>query len=56
MSDERPVANGDSPAALIVAAVIVVAIVLLLLFARGPEDQERSAAPLPAVAALTMRG
>ena len=56
MSDERPAAGSDSPAALIAAAVIVVAIVLLLLFARGPEDQERSAAPGPALAALTALG
>ena len=48
MSDERPsAADGDSPTALIVAALIVLAIVLLLLFARGPEDQERSGAPPP---------
>ena len=36
----------------VIAALIVAAIVLLLLFARGPEDQGRAAALLPAVAAL----
>jgi uncharacterized membrane protein YhhN len=44
MSDDGPVAN-DNPTALIAAAVLVVAIVLLLLFARGPEEQDRSLAP-----------
>ena len=34
------------------AAVAVVLIVLLVLFARGPEDQDRSGASLP-VAAVT---
>jgi hypothetical protein len=34
------------------AAVAVVLIVLLVLFARGPEDQDRSGAALPGAAAL----
>ncbi len=35
------------------AAVAVVLIVLLVLFARGPEDQERSGATLPVAAVQT---
>jgi hypothetical protein len=54
MNGDNPAANGDGPAAWVVAAVIVAAIVVLLLFARGPEDQERSAAPRE-VAAMLIR-
>jgi hypothetical protein len=35
----------------ITGLLVVIAILLLLIFARGPEDQERSAAP-PAMAAV----
>ena len=37
----------------VTAAVAVVLIVLLVLFARGPEDQDRSGATLPVAAVLT---
>ncbi len=37
----------------VTAVVAVVLIVLLVLFARGPEDQDRSGATLPAAAVLT---
>ena len=37
----------------VVAVVAVVLIVLLVLFARGPEDQERSGATLPEAAVAT---
>ena len=37
---------------LIAGLLVVIAIVLLLIFVRGPEDQERSAAP-DVVAAIT---
>jgi hypothetical protein len=36
----------------VVATVAVVLIVLLVLFARAPEDHERSGASLPVVVAL----
>jgi hypothetical protein len=39
----------------VVAVVAVVLIVLLVLFARGPEDQERSGASLPVATGLTSR-
>jgi hypothetical protein len=51
MTDERPARDGDSAVGWVIAALIVTAIVLLVLFARGPEDQERSSAPA-AVAAI----
>ena len=50
MNDEAP-ANAGGTMAWVIAVVIVAAIVAFVLFARGPEDQERSAAP-PAVAAV----
>ena len=37
----------------VVAVVAVVLIVLLVVFARGPEDQERSGATLPVATVLT---
>ncbi len=51
MNDETPAANGDGISAWVIAAIIVAAIVVLVLFARGPEDQERSATP-PTIATI----
>jgi hypothetical protein len=45
--------NTDRSMNYVVAAVAVVLIVLLVLFARGPEEQERSGATLPLAAVLT---
>jgi hypothetical protein len=57
MTDRGPVTDVDSPTALFVAALIGLAIVLLLIFARGPEDQQRSVAPTaPIVSALSTGG
>jgi hypothetical protein len=39
--------DSDSGISYVVAAVAVVLIVLLVLFARAPEDHERSGASLP---------
>ena len=50
MNDEAP-ANADGTVRWVIAILIVAAIVLLVLFARGPEDQERSVAP-PAVSTV----
>jgi len=44
--------DSDSGISYVVAAVAVVLIVLLVLFARAPEDQERSGASLPVPATL----
>jgi hypothetical protein len=44
----------SSPAAWIVGVVVAVAIIGLLVFARGPEDQDRSGAVAP-TAAITQR-
>jgi hypothetical protein len=44
--------NDDGPVNWVLMGLIVVAIVLLAVFARGPEDQERSLAPTPVVAEL----
>ncbi len=50
MNDEAP-ASADGAVGWVIAVLIVAAIVAFVLFARGPEDQERSATP-PAVAAV----
>ena len=44
--------DSDSGISYVVAAVAVVLIVLLVLFARAPEDHERSGASLPVAVAL----
>jgi hypothetical protein len=44
--------NGDDGIGYVVATVAVVLIVLLVLFARAPEDHERSGASLPVAAPL----
>jgi hypothetical protein len=51
MNDEAPATGGEGIAGWVIAALIVAAIVALVLFARGPEGQDRSAAP-PALTAL----
>jgi hypothetical protein len=43
----------SSPAGWVVGIVVVAAVIGLLLFARGPEDQDRSGAVAP-VAAITL--
>jgi hypothetical protein len=45
MTDEQMTDEGGM-AAWVIAAIVIVAIVLMILFARGPEDQERSGAIL----------
>ena len=45
--------DSDDGTGYVVAIVAVVLIVLLVLFARGPEDQERSGATLPVASVLT---
>jgi hypothetical protein len=45
--------NTDDQMGYVVAALAVALIVLLVLFARGPEDQERSGASLPVAAVMT---
>jgi hypothetical protein len=42
--------DSDDATGYVVAIVAVVLIVLLVLFARGPEDQERSGAWVPVAA------
>jgi hypothetical protein len=42
----------DDSMSIVVAAVAVVLIMLLVLFARAPEDHERSGASLPVPATL----
>jgi hypothetical protein len=44
--------NTDDSMGYVVAAVAVVLIVLLVLFARAPEDHERSGASLPVGVAM----
>jgi hypothetical protein len=44
--------NTDESIGYVVAAVAVALIVLLVLFARAPEDHERSGASLPVAAPL----
>ena len=45
----------DDSIGIVVAAVAVVLIVLLVLFARAPEDHERSGASLPVAVTLIAR-
>jgi hypothetical protein len=47
--------NRDDSMSVVVAAVAVALIVLLVLFARAPEDHERSGASLPVAVALVAR-
>jgi len=44
--------NQDDSMGIVVAAVAVALIVLLVLFARAPEDHERSGASLPVAVAM----
>jgi hypothetical protein len=53
MNDDVSTA-GDGAVGWVIALLVVAAIVLLVAFARGPEDQDRSGASLPAPAALIM--
>lgn len=62
MRDDASVSSSDPASGqvitllqVIAGLLVVIAIVLLVILARGPEDQERSVAPLPIVAALTAR-
>ncbi len=52
MTHEHPAQDDGGAVGWLIAALIVAAIVVLLLFARGPEDQERSGASLPVAVVL----